>query len=227
MDSHVLGAAKAIGWAVIVIGQYDSPFVRRVAVALQHHGMPYEHRPWSVWGQADQIAELNPLRRVPVVVLDDGEVLIESGAILDAVDDLAVARGGDPPPLIPRAGAARRAVLRGAALSTGLGDKAVSLVYEGHLHAGDHRSAVWTERCTAQICATMDVLERERAAARGAFWFGSLSHADIALACALRFVREAHPGLIDDAARPALAAHAARCEAMPIFAAVVQPFSIK
>jgi len=212
---------------MILIGVNRSPYTRRVAITLAAYGVRFQQQALSGFGNRAEVRASNPLGRIPALVLDDGEVLIESGAILDAVDDLAVARGGDPPPLIPRAGAARRAVLRGAALSTGLGDKAVSLVYEGHLHAGDHRSAVWTERCTAQICATMDVLERERAAARGAFWFGSLSHADIALACALRFVREAHPGLIDDAARPALAAHAARCEAMPIFAAVVQPFSIK
>ena len=31
-----------------LIGQYDSPFVRRVAVALQIYGIVYDHVPWSV-----------------------------------------------------------------------------------------------------------------------------------------------------------------------------------
>src|SRR3954463_13607706 len=68
---------------MILIGQYDSPFVRRVALALRLYGLPFEHRPWSTFGDADKIAPYNPLRRVPTLVLDGGEVLIESTAILD------------------------------------------------------------------------------------------------------------------------------------------------
>ena len=74
---------------LILIGQYDSPFVRRVGIALRLYGHAYDHRPWSTFGDADRIASLNPLRRVPTLVLDDGEVLIESGAILDHLDELA------------------------------------------------------------------------------------------------------------------------------------------
>jgi glutathione S-transferase len=73
---------------MILIGQYDSPFVRRVAIALRLYGMAYEHRPWSTFGDADRIAPFNPLRRVPTLVLDNGEVLIESTAILDHLDEL-------------------------------------------------------------------------------------------------------------------------------------------
>ena len=68
---------------MILVGQYDSPFVRRVAVSLHLLGFGYEHRPWSVFSDADRVATVNPLCRVPVLLLDDGEVLIESGAILD------------------------------------------------------------------------------------------------------------------------------------------------
>ena len=68
---------------MILIGQYDSSFVRRVGIALRLYGLPYEHRPWSVFGDADLIAPINPLRRVPTLVLDNGEVLIGSGAMLD------------------------------------------------------------------------------------------------------------------------------------------------
>ena len=73
---------------MILIGQYDSPFVRRVAIALRLYGMPFEHRPWSTFGDGDKIAPYNPLRRVPTLVLDSGEALIESTAILDYLDEL-------------------------------------------------------------------------------------------------------------------------------------------
>ena len=70
------------------------------------------------------------------------------------------------------------------------------------------------------------MLEAERAAIASPFWFGDrIGHADIAVACVLRFTGEAHPGLFEDARYPALAAHAARCEALPSFAAFVQKLS--
>jgi glutathione S-transferase len=208
---------------MLLIGQFDSPFVRRVAIALNHYELPFEHRPWSVWAQAQEIARYNPLRRVPVLVLDGGEALVESGAILDAIDDMAQGEKR----LVPRSGPARRAVLRVCALATGLADKGVSLLYEKVLRKDDFRSKVWIDRCAVQLDDTLDALERERAAAAGTFWFGgALSHADVAVACALRFVREAHPGVLEARSRPALEGHCARCEAMPLFESAVQPLHI-
>ena len=89
---------------MILIGQYDSPFVRRVAVALELWGVDFDHRPWSVWADADQLAAFNPMRRVPTLVLDDGEVLIESSAILDALDEMV----GPARAMLPGAGPERR-----------------------------------------------------------------------------------------------------------------------
>ena len=98
-----------------LIGQYDSPFVRRVAVALLIYEIVYDHVPWSTFGDGDLVARHNPLKRVPALVLDDGEVLIESGAILDYLDE----RVGPDRALLPLSGAARRAALRRIALMTG------------------------------------------------------------------------------------------------------------
>jgi len=66
---------------VILIGRYDSPLSAGLAIAAKLHGIPYEHRPWSTFGDADKIAPFNPLRRVPTVLLDDGESLVDSAAI--------------------------------------------------------------------------------------------------------------------------------------------------
>lgn len=206
---------------MILIGQYDSPFVRRVAVALQRYGFPYEHRPWSTFGDAEKIAAYNPLRRVPTLVLDDGEVLIESAAILDWLDEQA----GPERALIAPRGPERRRALKLCALATGLADKAVSLVYERAVHG--RGTPMWVERCRSQIGDSLDALEAARQAAAGPWLFGErLNHADVALGCALRFVREAHGDAFDSARWPGLAAHAAACEALPEFAAVVQPFSV-
>src|SRR5512140_3183059 len=111
---------------MILIGQYDSPFVRRAAIALRLYGLAFEHRPWSTFGDGDSIAPYNPLRRVPTLVLEDGEALIESTAILDYLDELA----GPEKAMIARSGPQRRHALKICALAMGLGDKAVSLLYE-------------------------------------------------------------------------------------------------
>ena len=197
---------------MILIGHYDSPFVRRVAIALTLYGVAFEHRAWSVFADADKIAPFNPLRRVPTLVLDSGEVLIESAAILDAVDEMA----GEGRALIPARGPARRRVLKLCALAAGMADKAVSLVYERVLH--ERATPAWVERCRGQVGAVLDVLEAECAEAAGSWWFGEdLTHGDIMAACALRFVSEAHAEVFNLAAWPALAAHSAKCEAMKVF----------
>lgn len=202
---------------MILIGQYDSPFVRRVAIALRLYGLAFEHRPWSTFGDADKLAPYNPVRRVPTLLIDGDEALIESTAILDYLDELV----GADKAMIARSGPERRHALKVCALATGLGDKAVSLIYERMLRKDQLK--LWVERCQVQIGGVLAALEQERAAVASPYWFGDrIGHADIAVACVLRFTGEAHPGLFDAIRYPALVAHAARCEALPPFQEIVQ-----
>jgi glutathione S-transferase len=204
---------------MILIGQYDSPFVRRVGIALTLYGIGFEHRPWSTFGDADLIRPYNPLMRVPTLVLDDGIALVESHAILDYLDGLVPADRV----MFPRSEPERHLALRIASLATGMADKVVSLFYEQRLHSTV--SPIWAGRCRAQIQATASLLEAERGATTGTWWFGdAIGHADIAVACMLRHASEAHPGLLPADDYPALAAHAARAEALPAFQAIQQPF---
>lgn len=202
---------------MILIGQYDSPFVRRTGIALRLYGLAFQHLPWSVFGDAERLAALNPLTRVPTLQLDDGFVLTDSHMILDYLDSLVET------PLFPRSEPARHRALKVATLGTGLAEKAVSLFYEKVLHS--QTSPLWEARCLGQIRALLQALEEDRAARPGPWWFGEdIGHADIAVACALRFLAEAHGPLVDISACPALAAHAAACEALPVFAEISQPF---
>jgi glutathione S-transferase len=155
---------------------------------------------------------------VPTLVLEGGEALIESTAILDYLDELV----GPEKAMIAAEGPERRHALKVCALATGLGDKAVSLVYERVLRKDALR--LWVERCEAQIGGVLEVLEKQRAAIASPYWFGErIGHADIAVACVLRFTGEAHPALFDQTRYPALTAHAVRCEALPVFREIVQP----
>jgi glutathione S-transferase len=204
---------------MILIGQYDSPFVRRVGIALTLYELPFTHRPWSSFGDAEKIRPYNPLTRVPTLVLDNGEVLIESHSILDYLDSLV------PPDraMFPASEPARHQALKIAALATSLADKAVSLFYEKRLHK--ETSDVWVARCRSQIAGVLAVLEADRTDRASDYWFGAcIGHADIAVVAVLRFLAEAHPGLVTMTDFPALNAHAARLEALPAFQTIMQPF---
>lgn len=203
-----------------LIGQYDSPFVRHVALALRFYGFPFEHKPWSTFGDADKIALYNPLMRVPTMVLDGGEVLIESAAILDYLDERA-----DPSlALIPDGGHVRREVLHVCALAAGLGDKALSLLYERVLRGEESKK--WVERCCSQIAGVLGMLENDRARHSTQFWFGdNITHADNAVACVVRFTREAHIRLFEAARYPTLDRHAGICEALQPFQDIFQPLA--
>jgi glutathione S-transferase len=200
---------------MILIGQYDSPFVRRVGIALTLYGFDFEHQPLSVFSDAEKIRALHPLMRVPTLVLDDGLVLTDSHMMLDYLDNLTDA------PMYPRHEPARHRALRVATLACGLAEKAVSLFYERRMH--DVTSPVWEARCQVQIGSVLRALQDE--CPDSGWWFGDrIGHADIAVACAWRFVREAHPGLIAVADYPALAKHAARAEALAAFQLIQQDF---
>jgi len=204
---------------MILIGQYDSPFVRRVAVALKTYDLPYDHRPWSTFGDADKVAQFNPLRRVPTLVLEDGAAVTDSAAILAVVDDIV----GPEQARLQRTGKDGRDLQRIAGFAAGVADKAVSLVYEHLLR--EAASPSWVERCRLQIRETLDLLEVERQL-RPTVWLfdAALSHADVMLATMKGFIAEALDKEFDWSRWPALAAHAKACEELPVFRDARQPF---
>ena len=55
---------------MILVGRYLSPFVRRTAITLRLYGIAFEHKPLSTMTDMDAIKKLNPVGRVPVLVLD-------------------------------------------------------------------------------------------------------------------------------------------------------------
>jgi glutathione S-transferase len=204
---------------MMLIGQYDSPFVRRVAIALTTYGLAFDHEPWSVFGDADKIAKFNPLRRVPTLVTDDRTVYADSAAILAVIDDLV----GPERASLARRGEDGRDSLRISALASGVAEKGVSLIYERVLREAE--LPLWVDRCRLQIVETLDMLEAERSLRPTPYLFDDdLSHADVVLTTQWSFLTEALADAFDWDRWPALAAHAARCETLATFAAIRQRF---
>ena len=206
---------------MILIGMFDSPFVRRVAVSLLLLGLPFEHRDWSVGKDFDRIREFNPLGRVPTVVCPDGEVLLESAAILDCLDEGVGAERA----LLPRSGVERRQALRLMGLASGAAEKGVLQVYERVFRPEDKRHPAWVKRCSTQMHAALGALELH-AAGRGGEWLvGSrLTQADITVACVFGFLWDALSLGQTAPDYPTLAGVSARCEALPAFQAAKAPF---
>jgi glutathione S-transferase len=204
---------------MILIGQYDSSFVRRCAIAMRLYEIGFEHKPWSTFGDADQFRHFNPLTRVPTLVLDDGDVLNDSYSIIDYIDSIAP----HGKLLMPKLQPERHRVMAVMSLATGLADKVVSLFYEKVLH--DQPSEAYMARCRAQIGHTMAVLEKDRSGRFEEFWFGDrMTHADIAVACTMQHLTASHPDIAAAKVTPALDAHCAKMEAMPVFKEIFQPF---
>ena len=204
----------------VLIGMYDSPFVRRVAISMDALGFPFEHRDWSVGKDFDRIRDYSPLGRVPVLVPAGGEALTESAMILEHLDDLV----GPERALMPPPGVERRDALRILAFATGAVEKALQVVGERVFRPEEKWHAPYLERCRSQMRGALGELDKVCAAAADREWLVGtrMTQADITLACFVTYAHEAVPEPLD--AWPALRARVARCEALPVFRRYYAPF---
>jgi glutathione S-transferase len=207
---------------MILIGMFDSPFVRRVAVSLNLLQIGFEHRNWSVGKDFELIRQFNPLGRVPVLVCPDGEALIDSSAILEYVDEIA----GPDRALLPRAGAERRAALRIAATAHGAAEKGVLLVYETVLRPENKRHPPWIDRLRTQASAALLELNRAAQARVGEWLVGDhLTQADVTATCVFTYLKDSRMLELTPSSYPELGEFCARCEEMPAFREARAPFS--
>ena len=191
---------------MILIGQYDSPFVRRVAVTLHHYHMPFSRKPLSVFGDKKEVQSINPLLRVPILMLEDGEALIDSNAIIDHLDHVA----GPARAMTPQHGPERRKVLQACALSTGISDKVVALFFERTFHDAKQVSASYDARLSSQIKVALEKLEHDC----GNPWFfdNKMSQADITIGCTLSHLKLRLPEFFPMDKYPKLHALSRHCE---------------
>jgi glutathione S-transferase len=195
---------------MILVGQYDSPFVRRVAVSLRVLKFSYQHDTRSVFADFDAMRTVNPLGRIPSLVFGDDDTLIDSAAILDWLDHAV----GPDRALVPLQQPDRRRALHRIALATGAIDKAGAATYERLIRPSAYRWPEWIGRCRTQAAGAIEALGAEP-------WSAStqLDQAQITTACMITYVRMTDPDLIPPDRYPALDALSALCEARPEFQA--------
>nr|AQQ74823.1 hypothetical protein [uncultured bacterium] len=207
---------------MLLIGMFDSPFVRRVAISMKLLDLPFEHANWSVGKDFDRIREYNPLGRVPTLVTDDGEKLMESAAILDYLDE----RVGPERALLPRSGPDRRRALNLMAMATGAAEKGVQQVYERIFRPENKRHEPWLHRCRTQMSGALAAIDRHLGERGLAQWLVGkrMTQADITTVCVYTFLNDTLKVAADPVVYQSLGTLAARCEALPAFQETRVPY---
>lgn len=173
-----------------------SPYARKVRVAVHELGLGNEIEPVEIdpWAEPPDLTGINPLSKVPTLVLADGVVVTESDTIIQVLHGLTSRSR-----LIPGDDTARRASLARAALCQGLIDAGFISVIEGR-RPPPQRWPDWVARQERAVTRTLTVIERDFDLPAQRFDIG-----DIGLACALAYLdfRLSHLNWRDD--RPKLA----------------------
>ena len=104
-----------------LLGTHTSPYVRKARLVLLEKNLPHDYVVDPPREPGSQVARVNPLGRIPALILADETCVFDSPVIAEYVDTL-----NDNPILIPRNDAkARMRVRRWEALADGIADSAV------------------------------------------------------------------------------------------------------
>ena len=157
-----------------------SPFARKVRVLALEKGLA-ERFALEIYApfQDESLRAQNPLNKVPVLVLEDGERIFDSGVIVDFVDGLS------EPRLIPAAQPARHRALTLEAAADGMGDAAVLVVRERMRPQGEHRQDLFDRQLKA-VHAALDLFEA--ALGDGRLSAGRFEIGEIAVAAQLAYL---------------------------------------
>ncbi|MDP1862978.1 MAG: glutathione S-transferase N-terminal domain-containing protein [Thiobacillus sp.] len=180
-----------------LVSSLTSPFGRKARIVLLEKKIPCQLQVENPWLPDSVVATINPLGKVPVLVLEDGVSVFDSRVIVEYLDHISPV--GHLIPSEPKS----RMVVRGVeALADGVTDAAV-LVFLERKRPPEQQSADWM---TLQNKALFSGLEALSEALGEKPWFlgNSMTLADVACGCMLGYLdfrfseidwRSAHPNL--------------------------------
>lgn len=198
---------------MILVGRNFSPYVRRVAVTLHLLQVSYEQRPLSAVNDQLELRKYNPLGRVPALILDNGDTLVDSAAIIDF---LACTYGNDRV-LMPNCGPERQSAMQSLALVDGAVQKIAAAIYEKTRRPPEKVHQPWLEHCMQQAAGGLAAVE----ARLQEDWLAgrAMTQADIFAAVAVRFIKLAAKDLLAIEQYSRLIRLSLRCEEIPAFQA--------
>jgi glutathione S-transferase len=199
-----------------LIGNYLSPYVRRVAVSLHLLDLPFDFEELYVFQKPDEVQRHNPLVRIPVLLLDDSDTLVDSNAILDEIDQMV----GPERCLTPANGPDRRRVVQTTTIAFSCAEKAQWAFYEGRVRPAEKVHAPWIEHNENQVLGGFGHLNGIAPEKDSDGWIAGtqrISQADVTTAVAFTFARAVRPNLDLEQRFSRLARFVGRCEALPSF----------
>lgn len=192
----------------VLVGRLLSPYVRRIAVTFNLYGMPFERLVLSAIDDEEERERINPVGRVPALILSDTETIVDSAAILDHLDELAGVNS-----LMPSSGIARRKAMYQLALTTGAIDRAMTANAERRRKPPDDvRLERLLRQCGSGFTAIEALLQEH-----DYFGGGKIGQPDVTAVVGLTFVEHIFPGTLSRTDLPKLHALAERVESMPAF----------
>ncbi len=70
----------------LLMGWNRSPYTRRVAISMYVYAIEFDQRAQTAWDHYDDVKQFNPIVKIPALVTEEGEMIVESAAILDYLD---------------------------------------------------------------------------------------------------------------------------------------------
>jgi glutathione S-transferase len=185
-----------------------SPYVRKVSACAIARGVAVEN--WKIGTADPALKTVNPLSKVPTLVLDDGTALYDSPVICEYLDSI-----GGAPPLFPPAGPARWRAIRQQALADGMMDASQPRRRELTLPQDEGRVS-WIAMQAGKVVLALDALEGE------ADTLGDLTTiGEITIGCALGYLDFRFPHEPWRPGHPKLAAWYERVQGLPPLAQTV------
>lgn len=183
-----------------LIGSTTSPYVRKVRIVMSEKKLDYQFSEENVWAPDTQMAQHNPLGKVPCLLMDGGEAVFDSRVIVEYLDTLSPVGK-----LIPSSGRERAEVKTWEALADGVLDAAVLARLENTWigRRETERSQAWVDRQMDKIDQSLKAMSiglGDKAFCSGIH----LSLSDVAVGCALGYLdfrfaaldwRSAYPNL--------------------------------
>ncbi|HJV00991.1 MAG TPA: glutathione S-transferase N-terminal domain-containing protein [Burkholderiaceae bacterium] len=181
-----------------LIGSLASPYVRKVRVVLAEKKLDYQFELENVWASETTIQKLNPLGKVPSLIMEDGTVMIDSRVMVEYLDTLTPVCK-----LLPPNGRERADIKCWEALADGVLDAGVLVRLERTLRPPEQQSADWIARQLRKVelgLASMSDKLGDQPYCAGIHY----SLADVAVGCALGWLtfrfpeidwRDSHPNL--------------------------------
>lgn len=193
-----------------------SSFSRKVRVLLLEKKVAHDAEMLNLW-EPNELQKINPIGKVPTLVLDDGRVLIASAVIADYLDERY-----PQPRFIPSDPDRRLQVRQTEAIADGAMDAVAASLYEARFHDEKQRSQAWLDRQRGKVDAGLAALETQLGARQ---WLcgDEMTLADVAAACHIGFMTVRAPQFFSPMTYPNLARLAQRLEARESFKATVPP----